>query len=201
MPLLGSLNASGFLVIEKGVSQGLGRFCTLPLGFMPLRSSEATTDPTTRELFQLPITGSVQVEDVDAPLLEALAEPDVRWFLQWHWPKEGLLQMVRMTLPDKRRALVLKDPRQRTILQLVREPSSTWSGQQHGAFPLWQQVRQSYRAYQALGSPGKDAYQIWLNDQQACLSVRTAEQQIVLRENLFEVPGCSQNWMPLPPCR
>ncbi len=186
MPLMGSLNVSGFLIIEKGETQGVGHFLPIPLGFMPMRSSDTTTDPTSRELFQLPIKGSVSVDESSYPLIEALAEPDFRWFLEWAWPSEGILQMVRMTLQNGRRALLLKDPRQRTILQLTQEPSGNWCGQQHGEFPLWQRICRSYQEYQELGRPGKDAYQMGLNAQQAYLSVRSAEEWITLRENLFD---------------
>ncbi len=190
MPLQGSLNASGLLVIEKDrdhESHGMGTFLPVPVSFMPLRSVSSSDEPTARELFQLPVKEHISVDEAGYPLIEALADPDFRWFLEWSWPEEGTLQMVRMTLRDGRRALVLKDLCQRTILQLTQEPSRNWLGQQHGEFPLWQRVCRFYREYQALGRPGKDAYRICLNKQQACLSVRSTEEQIVLRENLFAV--------------
>ena len=136
MPLMGSLNMSGFLVIEKRETQGIGHFLPIPLGFMPMRSRNTTTDPTTRELFQLPIKGKVHMDSSSYFLIEALADPDFRWFLEWAWPSEGGIQMVRMTLKDGKKALQLKDPRKLTILQLTQEPSGHWFGQQHGEFPL-----------------------------------------------------------------
>lgn len=185
MPLMGSLNASGLLILEKQHARGVGHFVPVPLGFMSMRSSAIPAYPTARELFQLPIKGSVSVDEAGDPLLKALTDPGFRWFVEWAWPSEGLLQIVRMTLQNGRRAFQLKDPRQHTILQLTQEPSGKWLGHQRGEFPLWQRLRQYYQKYEQLGCPGKEAYQIVLNGQRACLSVSTAHEQIALRENLW----------------
>lgn len=69
--------------------------------------------------------------------------------------------------------------------QLTQERSGKWLGHQRGAFPLWQRLLQYYQEYEQLGRPGKEAYQIVLNEQKACLSVSTAHEQVVLRENLW----------------
>ena len=153
---------------------------------MPLRAEAVQSDPGARELFQLPSKGFVSVDESGYPLIEALADSGFCWFLEWAWPANGLLQIVPMTLPDKRKAIQLKDAKQRTILQLAQEPSGNWFGQQRGDFPLWQRIRRYYRSYQALHHPGKAEYQVQMNAERAILFVNTHEQSLDLRD-LFPI--------------
>lgn len=182
MPLQGSLNASGLLVIEKGASHATGSFLPIPLSFMPMRSVADVSEPTTRELFQMPLQGFIRNEASNLPLIEALNEPHFRWFLEWSWPATGALSMTRMTLRDGRQAFILKDPRQGAIMQLDRDASGYWSGQQHGAFPLWEHIRHYYSVYEELGEPHKEAFRVSFDGEQASLSVVAGQTQMILRD-------------------
>lgn len=185
MPLQGSLNASGLLVIEKAfndANHASGTFLPVPLSFMSMRSTSVSSEPTARELFQMPVQEHIRVEGSNLALIEALQGQDFRWFLEWSWPKEGTLQMARMTLHDGRQALVLKDPRQGAIVQLNREAADCWSGQLRGTFPLCQHILHFYHVYEELGYPSKEAFRVCLDRQQAYLVVRFGEKQVTLRD-------------------
>lgn len=179
MPLQGSLNASGLLVIEKDAN---GSFSPIPLSFMPMRSVNTPSERTARELFQMPMQEPIKGDSSNLPLVEALKGQHFRWFLEWIWPVTGTLSITYMTLRDGRQALVLKDARQGAIVQLSLEPSGFWSGQQHGAFPLWEHIVHNYGVYKELGEPHKEAFQISLNGEQASLYVSFGGKQVVLRD-------------------
>jgi len=113
--------------------------------------------------------------DEGHPLLEALDDPDFRWFLQWAWPWDGALRIMHLTMQEQRKAIQLLDAKQGTILHLTQEPSGNWFGYQRGPFPLWQRVQRFYRRYQEMQRPGKQAYQVRMNEKQALLSVSGME--------------------------
>ncbi|MGH2508235.1 MAG: rRNA adenine N-6-methyltransferase family protein, partial [Ktedonobacteraceae bacterium] len=185
MPLQGSLNASGLLVIEKMLDEtnhASGSFFPIPLSFMPMRSLSSANEPSTRELFQMPAQERLSVTEAERSIIEALKEQDFRWFLEWSWPSEGTLYLTRMTLRDGRQAMVLKDPCQRAILQLTQEPNGCWFGHQCGTYALWQHMRRSYEAYEELGRPRKETFHVRIDGEQACLSVRSGETQIPLQD-------------------
>lgn len=130
----------------------------------------------------MPLQGFIRKEASNLPIIEALNEPYFRWFLEWSWPATGALSMTCMTLRDGRQAFILKDPRQGVILQLNRDASGCWSGQQHGAFPLWEHVCHYYGVYEELGKPHKETFRVSFDGEQASLSVISGQTQMILRD-------------------
>jgi protein-L-isoaspartate(D-aspartate) O-methyltransferase len=181
MPLQGSLQAGGFLVVQKSEKEGQGQFQQPPLSFMAMRSPEQKAFPSYAHLFQQPVTGEVYVEKSD-PLLVDLREPSFRWFLQWAWPPEGQIEVNPLTLPDGRRALLIKDIQFVSILQLTQQAHGSWFGSLHGDFLLWQTIRRIYQSYQTLGQPGQERFQVHLDSQRAKLVVFIGDEVVCLRD-------------------
>lgn len=181
MPLQGSLNVGGLLVLMKGSSQGIGHFEPISLNFMPLRGNEQ--EVSARTLFRLPEIGEVLVRQND-PVLVALQDQQFRWFLQWAWPQAGWLSIHLLRGPGEKQAYLLKDAKQMSILQLNREPEGDWRGRQHGHVALWQEVARIYQKYLALRQPTKEMFRVQVKDEQATLCVPFAQEDGYLR-NLF----------------
>ncbi|HEU5377964.1 MAG TPA: hypothetical protein VFV38_21285 [Ktedonobacteraceae bacterium] len=185
LPLQGSLSASGFLVVKKTGQEGHGTFLQPPLHFMPMRSEDAADERSSRDLFQQPILQDIFVE-ADHPMLLAVQERNFRWFLQWAWPEKGTLQILSMTSPEGKRALLVKDPCLTSILQLSQRTDGSWSGKSHGVVPLWSMIREIATRYQQMGSPGQDAFQVRLHAQHATLFVSSQGKTHDVRD-LFRV--------------
>ncbi len=180
MPLQGSLQVGGFLVIQKDGEGANGHFRQPSLYFMAMRSpSEEAT--TTHNLFQQPITEEIRVE-ADDPVLPALNEEKFRWFIQWWWPTDGSVQINTMKLPDGKRAYLFKDFMQMTILQLTQRADGCWYGNQRGNFPLWTMTQKAYSLFCNLGKPGQEAFHVSIKNQQASLSISTSRNVIYLRD-------------------
>lgn len=141
--------------------------------------------PSVRELLELPLTASFRVEAaVEEAMITSLSDDHFRWFVQWIWPS-GALSILPMTLSDGRRAFQIKDGQARAHLQLTCAPSGRWSGQQRGAFPLYQQLMKHYQLFERVGRPEKHAYHVQIAEHQCWVSLQSRGEQIILRENLF----------------
>jgi protein-L-isoaspartate(D-aspartate) O-methyltransferase len=181
LPLQGSLQASGFLVIEKTGQEGHGAFLHPTLHFLSLRSEDEPEEHSSRELFQQPVLQEVFLEASD-PLLQAVQEEPFRWFLQWAWPEHGALQILPMTSPEGKQALLLKDARLVSILQVSQRSDGSWSGKSHGSVPLWSTIKDLAAFYQQIGQPGQEAFQVCLENNQAALIVMIDGKAYYLRD-------------------
>jgi protein-L-isoaspartate(D-aspartate) O-methyltransferase len=186
MPLQGSLQASGFLVIQKGEKEGRGQFHQPSLHFISMRSEGREPSVSTTSLFQQPVAGDVCVDAGD-PLLAAFQEPAFRWFLQWVWPQEGDIQIHSMKLPDGRQAWLLKDPPSLSILQLTQQANGSWLGKQRGNFPLWQTIQQASERFLALGKPVKETSIVQLDSQRAELFACSHNGALLPLRNLYRM--------------
>jgi hypothetical protein len=131
---------------------------------------------------QQSVTATVQIAAHD-PVLAALQERSFRWYLQWAWPAEGNVCLNPMQSPEGKQALRIYDARaSQSLLQLHQHTDGSWSGILRGACPLWQEIDHLFQDYQALGCPGKEAFQVDLDPQHAPLLVAGHDQERVLRD-------------------
>lgn len=189
MPLEGSLQMSGFLVIEKGDnSTGRGSFRPIPLHFMALHeeAEEILPYPTLPAFAQIPVTATVQAAAGD-PLLAALHDHAFRWFAQWAWPAEGSLRLNPMQAPDGKGAwrIAHLSPSTLSSLHLNKQPDGSWSGNQRGPFPLWTTLQSLYQRYLDLAQPAPEAFQVAIEDGRASLLVSSDGNGTCLRD-LFD---------------
>ncbi|MBA2681418.1 MAG: methyltransferase domain-containing protein [Ktedonobacteraceae bacterium] len=185
MPLEGSLQVGGFLVIEKEDEVvGRGMFRSTPLHFMALHTEGEEIRPYPEmppDFPQKPVTTLVQVKAND-PFLADVGNHAFKWYVQWAWPVEGELRITTMQSPDGKEALRLYDVNVHSIVHLVKNPDGSWNGHQRGDFPLWAQIYHLYHSYQDLGRPAPDAFRIHLESQRASLFVSHGDTSVYVRD-------------------
>lgn len=175
LPLQGSLQESGLLLIEKeDEKRGNGIFLSTPVFFMSLYTVLQELRPYASmppELMRQSVTGAILVR-ADDPLLPALQESTFKWFLQWFWSLEGEVRMSPMRSPDgKEELLRMYDACSHTLLFLKKRADGSWSGHLRGTDPLWAKIQQGHQRYQELGQPGREAFRVSVSKQEARLSV------------------------------
>jgi protein-L-isoaspartate O-methyltransferase len=186
MPLRGCLGASGLLTLTRDEGGGSGSFSLVPVAFMPMQEQgEEQRIPSVQELLELPLNASFRVEaEEEEAMITSLSNDHFRWFIQWIWPSRSL-SILPMTLSDGRRAFQIKEGQAPAYLQLTCAPSGGWSGQQRGAFPLYQQLMKHYKLFERLGRPEKHAYHVQIVEHQCRLFLQATKERIILSENLF----------------
>jgi hypothetical protein len=92
-----------------------------------------------------------------------------------------------MTSPEGKQALLLKDPRLASILQLIQQANGSWFGKQRGTFPLWQTVRDASERFLALGKPAKEQSTVQLDSQRAELFACSHDGTLVLLRDLYQM--------------
>lgn len=90
MPLEGSLQISGFVVVEKEIERDAGRgvFREGSLSFMALHTEAEELRPSAwvpADLAHMPVAETIQVSSKE-PLLAALGNCSFKWYVQWARP-------------------------------------------------------------------------------------------------------------------
>jgi protein-L-isoaspartate(D-aspartate) O-methyltransferase len=166
MDLQGSLDKSGFLIINKAADdRAEGYFDPRYLHFMPLRPGESLATRPVARLLRQPTTRDITVEENETTAT-IFADRAFHWFLQWDAPG---ISLAKSTVVQGSRAgqpfITMIDGAKETIIQLFLR-NGKWSGYQRGGHGLWETVEQTYSEWDSLGRPGQDAYHVQWDQQQ-----------------------------------
>jgi protein-L-isoaspartate(D-aspartate) O-methyltransferase len=174
MPLEGSLQIGGFLVIKKdGDGFAVGKFRSRRLSFMAMHAQAEEVLPypvLSQDYTQWPLAGKVQVQASD-PLLLALEDKRFLWFLQWAWSPVGDLRISLIYTPEGKRIFRICDPSTCSILFLSELSNGSWAGRHQGETLLWPKIQEIYHKYQQQGAPEYEAFGVYLDEQRASLWV------------------------------
>lgn len=173
MHLQGTLNASGFLIVEKTAAGISGHFLAQSWNFMPLVSEQvAASSPSIATLSRQPQLESFILSE-DGLFPDKLFDMTFRWFLQWRLPgcKISKQRQTQRGTGAAITTIYVIDARREALVRLQQNAEETWSGAVYGSLNLWQEILQAYEDFHALGEPKPQDYHLTIKDTRPVLNI------------------------------
>jgi protein-L-isoaspartate(D-aspartate) O-methyltransferase len=173
MHLQGTLNASGFLVVEKTAEGVNGHFLAQCWHFMPLVTEQfATSQPSVAKLTQQPCLESF-VLPAGHLFPDKLFDMTFRWFLQWRIPgcKISKQKQTQRNTGTTITIISFIDARREGLVRLQQGAEETWGGSVYGSVNLWQEIQQAYEDFHGLGEPQQQDYCLTVEEMRPVLSI------------------------------
>lgn len=174
MDLRGSLDASGFLVVEKTMEGAIGHFFSEPLHFMPLvtESLPFMRVPKVADLLQT--TCSETESLLPDHLFPSIFSNDAfRWFLQWRIPG---CQISQRTQLQRESGVKIRDvfviESHKALLRFQQEgEEGLWHMKAYNSSTFWREIQRAYEDFQLLGTPSRDRYVLSVRKNVAFLEI------------------------------
>ncbi|MGB8343935.1 MAG: rRNA adenine N-6-methyltransferase family protein [Ktedonobacteraceae bacterium] len=173
MHLQGTLNASGFLIVEKRAEGVSGHFLAQSWHFMPLITEQlAASQPSIAKLSQqLCLESFVLPKGHLFP--DQLFDMTFRWFLQWRLPgcKISKQKQMQRAIGTAITSIFVIDTRREGLVRLQQQTEETWSGTVYGSVNIWQEIQQAYEDFHALGEPQQQDYRLTVEETRPLLII------------------------------
>lgn len=173
MHLQGTLNASGYLIVEKTATGISGHFLAQTWHFMPLVSEQLVApSPSIATLSRQPQLESFVLSE-GHPFPDKLFDMTFRWFLQWRLPGCKISKQRQKQRATGTTITIISfiDARRESSVRLQQAESESWNGNVYGSVNLWQEIQQAYEDFHALGEPQPQDYRLIIEDARPVLSV------------------------------
>lgn len=173
MDLRGTLNASGFLIVEKTEEGINGHFLAQSLHFMPLITEQlAAPSPSIATLSRQPCLESFVLPKGHL-FPDKLFDMTFRWFLQWRIPgcKISKQRQMQRATGTAITTISFIDARRAGLVRLQQEAEGTWNGAVYGSANIWQEIQQAYEDFHALGEPHQQDYRLTIEETRPLLIV------------------------------
>lgn len=173
MHLQGTLNASGFLIVEKTLDGIDSHFLAQCWHFMPLVTEQLSmSQPSIAKLAQQPCLESFVLPKGHL-FPDQLFDMTFRWFLQWRIPG---CKISKQRQTQRATGMIITtisfiDTRRAGLVRLQQGKAESWNGNVYGSANLWQEIRQAYEDFHALGEPHSQDYHLTIEDTRPVLNV------------------------------